>query len=126
MPDGPFAHALAAHFGLVAQRQVQDAALAAVHGAEVERLAGALDALGGGQRAHAQFLDAQHAVIVGVEAHARMFFGRHPQRFHGQLLERQQQLGLVAQQQIHIRAAEPHQNVRILEIRMPGAASWTA
>src|SRR5712692_7136796 len=46
LADGSFAHALAAHFCFAAQRQVDDAALAAVHGAEVEGLAGLLHALG--------------------------------------------------------------------------------
>ena len=37
LTDGSFAHALAAHVGFVPQRQVNDAPLAAVHRAEVER-----------------------------------------------------------------------------------------
>ena len=77
-----------------------------------------LDALGGGLRAHAQFLDAQHAMIVGVEAQPRMFLGSHAQRFHGQLLQGQQQFRLVRQQQVHIGPAEANQKVRILEVRM--------
>src|SRR5579864_5715055 len=39
LPDWPLPHALAAHFGLVPQSQMQDAPLTAVHGAEVERYA---------------------------------------------------------------------------------------
>ena len=77
-----------------------------------------LHPLGRGQRAHAQFLDAQHAIVVGVEAQPRVFLGRHPQRFHGQLLQRQQQFGFVRQQQIHVGAGEAHQQIRILKIRM--------
>jgi hypothetical protein len=68
LADWTFADALAAHFGLIAQRQVQDAPLATVHGAEVERHVRLLDAFGGGLRAHAQLLNAQHAMVVGVEA----------------------------------------------------------
>src|SRR5579859_2479227 len=63
LPDWPLPDALAAHFGLVPQGQMQNAPLAAVHRAEVKRDTRFLDALGRRQRAHAQLLDAQDAVI---------------------------------------------------------------
>ena len=46
---------------------MNDAPFAAAHGIEVERGVRALHLFGGGQRAHAQFFDAQQPVVVGVE-----------------------------------------------------------
>ena len=97
---------------------MQDAPLAAVHGAEVKRLARFLDALGSRLRAHPQLFNAQNAAIVGIEANPRMFLGSHADRFHGQLLQRQQQLGFVRQQQVDVRAGEAHHQVRVFKIRM--------
>src|SRR5262249_27113943 len=53
LPDRSHPDAFTAHFGLVAQREMNDAPLAAVHRAEVERLARFLHALRGGKCAHA-------------------------------------------------------------------------
>ncbi len=69
LPDGTDADAFTAHFGFAAQRQMQNAAFPAVHGAEVERDARFLDALGRRQRTHPQFFDSQDAIIVRIEAH---------------------------------------------------------
>jgi len=110
------AHAFAAHFSFAAQREMDDAPLAAVHGAEVERLAGFLDTLGRGEGAHAQLFDAQNAIVVGVKTDARMVFVRHAQRFHGQLFERQQELGFVAEEQVDVGPAEADHDVGILKI----------
>ncbi len=76
----------------------------------------ALHPLGGGDGAQPQLLDAQQAVIVGVEGNARVVFGRHAQHFHGDVFQRQQQFGAIGKQQIHVRAAELHHDVRRLEI----------
>src|SRR6476659_10064449 len=84
------AQTLAAQFGLVAQGQMDDTALAAVHGIEAEWLAGTFYFIRGGHGAHAQFFDAQQAIVVGVERNPRMVFRRHPQRFHGEVFESQQ------------------------------------
>src|SRR5439155_22402127 len=59
--------ALAAHFGLVAQSQMNHAALAAIHGIEPEGSARALHFFGRRSRAQPQFFDAQSAIILRVE-----------------------------------------------------------
>ena len=97
---------------------MDDAPLAAVHGAEVERDARFLDALGRRQRAHPQFFNAQDAVIVGVETNAGMFLRRRADRFHRQLLQRQQQFCFIGQQQFDIRPGEADHQVGIFKIRV--------
>ena len=42
--------------------------------------------------------------------------------FHRQVLQRQQEFGLVGQKQIHVFAREPHHDVGVLEIRMRSLA----
>src|SRR6266850_6315596 len=69
--------ALAAHFGLVAQSQMNHAALAAIHGIEPEGSARALHFFGRRSRAQPQFFDAQSAIILRVERQARVILGRH-------------------------------------------------
>ncbi len=110
------AAAFAAHGRFIAQRQVDDAALAAVHGVETEMLAGTLHPVGGGHRAEPQLFDAQQAVIVGIEGNARMVFARHAEHFHGDVFQRQQQFRAIVEQQVHVRTAELHGHVRRLEI----------
>ena len=122
LPYGTFAYALTAHFRLIAQRQVKNAPLAAVHGAEVEWGARFLDAFRCGLRAHTQFLNPQHAMVVGVEAQEGMLLGSHSQSFGRQLLDGQKQFRFIRQQQVHILAAETDQDVWILEVRMHGFA----
>ena len=110
------AGALAAHAGLVAQGQVHDPALPAGHRIEAEGHAGAPDLFGRRGGAQAQLFDAQHAIVVGVEAQPRMVLRGHAQHLHGEVLERQQQLGAVGQQQIHVRAGELDHDFGVLEL----------
>ncbi len=48
-----------------------------------------------------------------------MIVGMHPQHFHGDVLEGQQQLGAIGQQQIDVRAGKLHHDVGGLEF-VPG------
>ena len=95
---------------------MDNAALAAVHGIEAEGLAGVLDLLRRGGGGKAELGDAERAVIVGVEGELRMVVGRHSQRFHGDVLEREKQLGLVGEQEVGIGPAELHHDFRILDL----------
>ena len=97
---------------------MNNAPLAAVHRVEVKWPARLLYFFGRGDRAQAQFFNPQHPVIVGIEAQSRMMLGRHAERFHGEKLHRQHQFSFIRQQQIHVRARELHQQVRIFQIRM--------
>jgi hypothetical protein len=92
------------------------AAFTAVHGIELERNARALYFFRGGHCAQTEFLDAQQAVIVGVEGKARMVFRRHAQHFHGGVFEREQQLRPVTKEQIDVAAGELHDHIRRFEI----------
>jgi hypothetical protein len=112
------ARAFAADRGLVAQAEMNDAALPAAHGIEVERPLRLLHPLGRSRGAEPQFLDAHHAVVVGVETKPGVILRRHAQRFHGQKFERQQHFGLVSEQKLHFRTGEFHHHIRIFEIRM--------
>ena len=49
-----------------------------------------------------KFLDAQRAVIVGIERNARMIVGVQAQHFLRDQFEREQQLGAIGQQQIDV------------------------
>ena len=118
LPDRPFAHTLAAHFFLVAQRQVQNAALAAVQRAEVKRRVRLADAFGGGLSAHPQFFDTQRAPVVGIEANLRMILRRHAERFVRQLFQREQYFPFVRQKQIDIGTRKFHHDIGIFKIGM--------
>jgi hypothetical protein len=56
---------------------MQDTALAAVHRVETERSLDLLGALGCLRRAGPEFLNAQHAMVVRIEADPAMLFGGH-------------------------------------------------
>ncbi len=92
---------------------MNDAPLAAVHGAEVEWPPGLLHSVRRGGRAQPQLLDAQQPVIIGVEAQPGVMLGSEPQRLHGQKFQRQQHLGFVREQHVDVRPREFHQNIGI-------------
>ncbi len=108
--------ALTAKLGFIAQRDVDDAALAAVHRVEAEGFGSALDLLSGNARAHPKLGDAQHAEIIGVERQPGMVVIRNAQRLHGEVLERQEKLGLVRQQKLHIGPFELHHHLGIFDL----------
>ncbi len=72
--------------------------------------------LGGRHCAETQLLDAEKAVVVGVEGYARVVLARHTERFHGHVLEGEQKLGAVGEQKIDIGAGELHDEVRRLDV----------
>ncbi len=116
--------ALAAEFDLIAEGDVDDAALAAVHGVEAEGLGGALHLLGGGGGAEAEFGDAQHAEIVRVEGEARMIVVGNAERFHGDVLQSEEQLGLVGEEQFDVGAFEFDDDLGVLDLRIAGIAGF--
>ncbi len=81
--------AFTANLAFVAQGQMNDAALPAVHGIELEGNARAFHFFSGSNRAQPQFLNAKRAIILRVKGDARVVLGRHAQRFHGDVFERQ-------------------------------------
>jgi len=114
------AHALAAKFSLAAHGEVDNAPLAAIHRAEVERNFGFLHPLRRGHRAHPQFFDPEHAVVVGVEAKARVILTRHAQRLHRELFEGEKDFGFVRKQLRNVLAAELDHQLGTLDFRVDG------
>ena len=101
---------------LIAQRNVDDAALAAVHGVEAKRRSGSLDLVGRGEGTHSQFLDAQSPIVIGVEGDSRMLVGMHSQHFLRHQFEAKKQFGFVGEKQLDIRAFEFDGDIGVLEI----------
>ena len=122
MPISARAARLAAQIGFIPQRQVDHAAFAAVHRIEAERVPRALHLLRHRRGAQPQFLDAQRAIVVGIERNARVILGGHAQRLHGHVLQGQQQFSAVGQQILHVRAGELHHHVGRLEVVVSGLA----
>ena len=71
-----FAVAFGAEVGLVAEGEVDDAALARRHGSEVERGSGLANFFGGYGRGHAEFLEADGTLIFAVEGNLFVLGGR--------------------------------------------------
>lgn len=118
MPEGPGAGALAAELLFVAQGDVENAALSAVHRVEPEWRARVFHFFGGGADADPQFLDPEGAVIVGIEGNARMIVGMEPQNLLRDQLQSEQELRAVGQQQFHVATLKLDDNVRIFKVRM--------
>ena len=70
-----FAVAFGAEVGLVAEGEVDDAALARGHGSEVERGSGLANFFGGDGSGHAKFLKADGALVFAVEGNLFVFAG---------------------------------------------------
>lgn len=116
------ADAFRADFGFRAQRHVDDAALAAGHGAEEEGLAGFLDFRAGGLGREAEFLDAEEAIVVGVEDDEGVILMRETQHFHGEVLQGQEQFGFVFEEAIRLFAAEFYDDVGVFDFGVGGSA----
>lgn len=101
---------------------MDDAAFAAAHRAEEEGLETFLHARGGSLCREAQFFNAQQAIVVRIENDQRMIFMRQAEHLHGEVLESQQQLGLVGQQQVGFRTAEADYDIRIFNLGVGGSA----
>src|SRR5580658_3754751 len=118
MPEWPRAGALTAQFVFVPQSDMENAALAAVHGVEPERRARVLHLFGGGSGADPQFLDPESAVVVRIEGNARMIVGVETQNLLRHELQSEQELRAVGQQHFDIAAVKLDDNVRIFEVRV--------
>src|SRR5580698_2256831 len=78
-----FAVAFGAEVGLVAESEVDDAALARGHGSEVERGSGLADFFGSDRRGHAEFLEADGALVLAVEGNLFVLAGGQVEDFEG-------------------------------------------
>jgi len=103
---------------LVAQRNVDHAAFAAVQGIEPEWRAGVFDLFGSRLSADAQFFDAQSAVVIRVERDARVIVGVQPQDFLRDQFEREEQFGAVGQKLFDVMPLELYDDVGVFEIGM--------
>ena len=91
---------------IVAEGEVQHAALAAAHGSKAVGLAGAADALGGGFRGKAQLAGAQGFEIFGVKGDFVVLLVFEAQDFGGDVLERTEQLAAALREQAGIGPGE--------------------
>lgn len=108
--------AFTAEIGFGAQGEMEDPALAGVHGREEEGRMSLAHAFGGGGGAHAEFLDANAPIVVGIEADQGVILGGHAEDFHGEVLEREQELGFVFEEHADIGTREVDHEFGILEI----------
>jgi hypothetical protein len=96
---------------------VNQATLPAVHRIEAEVRSGMLHAFSGIQGTTAQLFKPQRTVVIGVKRNPRMIIGVHPQQLHRHQFHRQQQFGLIGQQQIDIAAMELYHQIRVFKLR---------
>lgn len=108
--------AFTTEIGFGAQGEMEDPALARVHGREEEGRVSLAHAFGGGGGAHAELLDANAAIVVGVEADQGVILGGHAKDFHGEMLEREQELGFVFEEHADVGTGEVDHEFGILEI----------
>lgn len=116
MAEGAGACAFTAEFGLVAQGDVDHTALAAVHRVEAKRRAGVLDFFGRGAGTDAEFLDAQSAIIVGVEGNARMVVGVEAENLLRHEFESKKKLSAIGEEHFDVVTQELDYDVGVFEI----------
>ncbi len=116
--------ALTAKLRLIPQSDMNHTALAAVHRIEPKRLRRALHLLGGSIGAEAKFGDPQHPEIVRVEGKARMVVIRDPERLHRDVLESQEEFGLIRQKQFDVRPFKFHHDLGIFNLRVSGISRF--
>ena len=88
-----FAVAFGAEVGLVAEGEVDDAALARGHGGEVKWGSGLANFFGGYGRGHAEFLETDGTLILAVERNLFVLGGRQMENFEGQKFEGAEKFG---------------------------------
>jgi hypothetical protein len=115
LPAGPFAGALATDALFVTERQMENSPLAAGHRAKPERLAGTTDLVGSRGRAQAKLLDAEQAIVVGVEPKPGVVFGRIAKDLHRQVFEREEKLSAILEEIVDVGARESDDNVGVLD-----------
>ena len=111
-----FAFAFSLKIGFVAQGQVDDAALARRHGAEVVRSPSLADFLGGDVGCGAQFLNAHGAAILAVEADFLVLPGSQVQHLEREQFKGAQQLSAAIEQKCGVGAGEVDENFRLLPV----------
>src|ERR1700757_2942239 len=99
---------------------MNDAALAGRHGAELIRRAGLAHFIGGDGGSGAQFLDAQRAVILAVEADLFMLAGGQAQHFKGEQFEGAKQFSAAIEQEGGVGAGEIHEDIGLLPVAIVG------
>lgn len=96
------------------------ATLAAIHGVEAERLGGPFHFFRRGVGAEAKLGDSQHTEIVGIEGQARMIVGGETESLHRDVLQSEQEFGLIGKQELDIGSLELDDHFRILDLGIGG------
>jgi hypothetical protein len=94
---------------------MDNAALAAGHGAEEKRLAGLLHFGAGSLGRQAELFDAEEAIVVRVENDEGVVFMRQPEHFHGEVLQGKEEFGFVFEEAIGFLAAELYNDVGVFD-----------
>src|SRR5258708_14936283 len=111
-----FAVAFGAEVGLVAEGEGEDAGGGRGHRSEVERRARLANFFGSDAGSHAQFLEADGALVLAVEGNLFVLGGRQMQDFKGQQFEGAEKFGAAIEQQRGIGTGEVDEDLVLLPI----------
>jgi len=115
-----FAVAFGAQVGLVAEGEVENAAFARGHGSEVEGSSGLANFFGGYTGGHAEFLQADGALVLAVEGNLIVLGGGQMQDFEGQQFEGAEKFGAAIKQQGRVGTGKVDEDFGLLPVALRG------
>ena len=111
-----FALAFGVEIGLVAQGEVNDAALARGHGTELVRRTRAENFFGGDGGRGTEFLDTKRALILAIEGDFLVLSGREMQHFERKQFEGAEKFSAAIEQKRGVGAGEVNEDLRLLPV----------
>ena len=108
--------ALGAEIGLVAQSQVDDAALARGHRRKVEGSSGLANFFGGYRGGHAEFLETDGTLVFAIEGNFFVFGGGQVQNFEGQQFQSTEKFAAAIEKKSRVGAGEVDKDFRFLPV----------
>lgn len=115
-----FAVAFGAEVGLVAEGQVDDAALARGHGGELVGSSGAANFFGGDGGGGAKFFETDAALIVAIEGNLFVLAGRETEYLESEELEGAQELSAAIEEESGVGSGEVDENFGTLPVAVLG------
>jgi len=112
----PFSFALGMKVGLVTQGEMDDAALAGRHRAELVRSSRFADLFGSDSGCRAQFLNAHGTAILTIEADLLVLARGQAQHFQREKLECAKKLSTTVEQKRGVRAGEVDEDLGLLPV----------
>ena len=101
---------------MVAEGEVEDAALARGHGGEVERSSGLANFFRGYAGSHAEFLEADGTLVLAIEGDFFVLTGGQVQDFESQQFEGAEKLGAAIEEQGRVGAGEVYEDFGFLPV----------